>query len=760
MAKKIGRNDPCPCGSGKKYKFCCGKYSQQKSGDSSTATVEEKQLFKFNDSRNSEDVKIFDRYESNPDYQEKFVKLYLDFQKSLDNKTKMDELYSEVCQYAHGRVPDYFGYRELLSKKYLSKTVSNDTVYAGYGFFYPNNKDFNLKQESFDLMLLPLVYAFKTKELDKYKSIDDHSSTQELENFAVAYNAWKIMTSVLSNELGFVLDIIMNMCDEDNLEHLDDDLDKLNSRGLVARFFEAVSKKEKEISFKILGKVKDLDPGEAEYLEAVAYFYDQNYERAIYYGSKVANNNPDYGKTVSLLLESYAIQGKIKELVNLIEVNKSLTFRPLQMLYLIQETVLNTNNFENVIEELTGVDGSRLENISEDTGNEFYEKIALNTCKSIVRLIILIKEAILYSEMDIHIEYLKEEDKYTRNLLALSCVADYFEPIGMKKFLQIIENDISNQDEWVKNLLDTGFECIGKICIDCNPTQSMGLILFALQCQYDIGMKKEFIQNINSNIEALTKYAGMNNRDEKSRNLLLLAYTEELISGEIDETLNAYINTNCQNEINRKSIAQKKLERKFSRNAKIALESAEMMFSMSRDIDWGWRDAGMLSLGFFRIIEVEINDKLILPLIKDDGITELRDSYDVRRSMLTGDDKKTYSSHWGRNIKTLEKISDGSADVDGLMLGELEYFFQNIGISFDSNDNLAVLVRNKLSELMDNNIDIDDLIAMIENEIIKKEIRDKYRNPPAHTKYLPYETACECRDYFYDVMVEFENAIK
>ncbi|MBI4526377.1 MAG: SEC-C domain-containing protein [Deltaproteobacteria bacterium] len=23
--KKIGRNEPCPCGSGKKYKHCCGK---------------------------------------------------------------------------------------------------------------------------------------------------------------------------------------------------------------------------------------------------------------------------------------------------------------------------------------------------------------------------------------------------------------------------------------------------------------------------------------------------------------------------------------------------------------------------------------------------------------------------------------------------------------------------------------------------------------------------------------------------------------
>ena len=23
--KKVGRNDPCPCGCGKKYKRCCGK---------------------------------------------------------------------------------------------------------------------------------------------------------------------------------------------------------------------------------------------------------------------------------------------------------------------------------------------------------------------------------------------------------------------------------------------------------------------------------------------------------------------------------------------------------------------------------------------------------------------------------------------------------------------------------------------------------------------------------------------------------------
>jgi preprotein translocase subunit SecA len=28
--KKVARNDPCPCGSGKKYKQCCGKSGPKK----------------------------------------------------------------------------------------------------------------------------------------------------------------------------------------------------------------------------------------------------------------------------------------------------------------------------------------------------------------------------------------------------------------------------------------------------------------------------------------------------------------------------------------------------------------------------------------------------------------------------------------------------------------------------------------------------------------------------------------------------------
>jgi uncharacterized protein len=34
MVQKVGRNDPCPCGSGKKYKNCCLQKEQQQPGQS------------------------------------------------------------------------------------------------------------------------------------------------------------------------------------------------------------------------------------------------------------------------------------------------------------------------------------------------------------------------------------------------------------------------------------------------------------------------------------------------------------------------------------------------------------------------------------------------------------------------------------------------------------------------------------------------------------------------------------------------------
>ena len=48
--QKIGRNDPCPCGSGKKFKQCCGKKGWGRQGifyrrDAEDAELRERRIF-------------------------------------------------------------------------------------------------------------------------------------------------------------------------------------------------------------------------------------------------------------------------------------------------------------------------------------------------------------------------------------------------------------------------------------------------------------------------------------------------------------------------------------------------------------------------------------------------------------------------------------------------------------------------------------------------------------------------------------------
>ena len=38
-ASKVGRNDPCPCGSGKKHKLCCGRTSSKMSRAALVAVI-------------------------------------------------------------------------------------------------------------------------------------------------------------------------------------------------------------------------------------------------------------------------------------------------------------------------------------------------------------------------------------------------------------------------------------------------------------------------------------------------------------------------------------------------------------------------------------------------------------------------------------------------------------------------------------------------------------------------------------------------
>lgn len=90
----------------------------------------------------------------------------------------------------------------------------------------------------------------------------------------------------------------------------------------------------------------------------------------------------------------------------------------------------------------------------------------------------------------------------------------------------------------------------------------------------------------------------------------------------------------------------------------------------------------------------------------------------------------------------------------------MEYFFRNIGSGIIEGDTLSQDIRSAIKRLLVNETDLDYFILFLENNVVNKNNRDKYRNPPAHTKYLPYKTACECRDYFYQSMQQLNVMLK
>ena len=289
--------------------------------------------------------------------------------------------------------------------------------------------------------------------------------------------------------------------------------------------------------------------------------------------------------------------------------------------------------------------------------------------------------------------------------------------------------------------------------------QSLDLTLLAFESMYKLGLLSSYILNVNNCIDELSTYYD-STQDERVANIILLAYTEEVIHGSVNEKVKEFVESKLSHKIDDKTMAQRIVAKSLTRNAAIALESAETQYILSKSVDWGWKDAGMISLGYFRIIEVEINQRLLLRIVNNIGIERIRNDYDNVRASLVADEKKAYTNKWGRIISTLEKIINGTADVDGLMLGEMEYFFRNIGSGIIEGDTLSQDIRSAIKRLLVNETDLDYFILFLENNVVNKNNRDKYRNPPAHTKYLPYKTACECRDYFYQSMQQLNVMLK
>lgn len=189
-----------------------------------------------------------------------------------------------------------------------------------------------------------------------------------------------------------------------------------------------------------------------------------------------------------------------------------------------------------------------------------------------------------------------------------------------------------------------------------------------------------------------------------------------------------------------------------------AMEVADWEFENSSSINYGWRDAGPLSLSYFRIIELELNQKLILPLIKESDMRRIKECFRKDRECISDDKRKKFIKAWETHISNLEQVQNPKTERDGLELGWLSYFLSSI-LQLDDALELSKLLKNALFNEDGKSILTEKGLEALKNgsiqEIISPERCKKYRNPPAHTRYLPYYIAKECREFVRDTIIKF-----
>lgn len=724
----------------------------------------------------SETGALLKKFVSDEKYFRRALEIYDEHYKEPFYRKIIDKIYFDLYRFA-GTYEPYALYQSYIDITYLRKYTDKSIVTPRFEHANPDRQISEITDDSASeysriptaLYLLPFIYAHLKEVLSKSGFITYKQSINDLQNKKIQ----ELLKAVLSGNLGFLVDIVMRDIDSENLIYLDDDLDKLSGSALVHRFYLALWKREKSVCYKILGRAQYLDPGESDYLEATAHFCDHDYNNAIRYALMVREGCPDYGSAVSLLLECYARQGSIVKLVDCISNNKALQYKYLQLVYLRQEAIFKSycnkigwfENNSNAIAQLSDYINKSVAHGGnfEDT---YYIKLVKNSVGCIIKIYEGYRDAFFYS-----VNSNPKVSPDIKNCKALASVLD----IPVFSSIKILLGKINKyatiiSDDWLHVFRQTAMYVIGqitglssKIPFINNKTHLLDLFLLGLESMYNLGLFARFTGQINQSIDALlVGYKRL--KDPRIADLILRAYIEESIRGNLNEKIKNFVATQLKDRDEDLSLAQKMVARRLSKNGQIALESAEAMFQVSKDIDWGWKDAGMISLGYLRIIEVEVNHQLVLPAARMLGADRINKDYeDVCKSTAAVKGK------WKNIVPALKDMlrpdadaaeASGASAVSGLMLGQLRGFFGNIGSRITAGDTLAYDIRDSISKLLSDRNSIDAFISFIENDVVNKDISQKYRNPPAHGEYVTYETACDCRECFYQIMQKLHEALK
>jgi len=359
----------------------------------------------------------------------------------------------------------------------------------------------------------------------------------------------------------------------------------------------------------------------------------------------------------------------------------------------------------------------------------------------------------LFEEVSRHDDFESVPMSLNIRIAQLTMIVGLFiEPIPefVTEFLDDNETSDQRKDKLVLFLLP--------FLIDNNPDKSFDNMALAMKSEYQLGFIEDFCDNVIKNLKAFSLYASSG--EEAAAQLICLAYMERLTAGFDDDrspdglSLKAIAAEWMDPSADLSSqVKDRVIIDSLSSKGRQVYEAAEWQYRRSLDQDYGWKDAGMLSLAYYRIIELELNQKFVLPFLNQLrlsglNVNQLFDDHleSMRQSGASNKKLKIYQNRWGKTLDSIKRVSNPNSTVTGLELGTLEYLFNNLKSDRIAEDPLTAALRPLLDPILTEEgfraLDEKRLVGIVDGEK-----RETYRNPPAHTKYLPYDIACECRDF-------------
>jgi hypothetical protein len=493
-------------------------------------------------------------------------------------------------------------------------------------------------------------------------------------------------------------------------------------------FFKAVASGDGHMAFKIVGKLKeeDHDAGEVSFLEATASFHSNRLEEAVQYARAVPKFAIDYRRAFMLVLEAFALQGDVARLSDEIERTPILEYPAFFLAYVFQVAIANSTDPEHSLIRLNpifdrfttpshpGEGAFRIWNrYSCQLGVQFVEQQRDSLVKRL---------AMQQSLSD------KTDEVPTLRELQVECALRVDNDLGAKLF----DVDLERAAQYIEKRLLGVFQPVTKDYIQ------------ALVTHWRIGDRLHFLGSVVANIEFLVSLS-----TNETWKIIVWAYQEAQIQQRTEnvELLRSRLLGSPEmaeklSEIEN-DVTLDRIERQLSAMGKMALRSANWDLSHASEGISLWRDAGMISLGFFRILELEFNERLIFPITYSLNLDELEICFEhLRAGELVGARKKAVA-FWERLIRPLR---DAKQQRKGLDLGTLETLLQKVTELKGPDHVLKARIQSSLLT----NLSHSGLEAFTSGELarlVSASVREKFRNPPAHSRYTSLATAEECKKY-------------